>query len=379
MAVRAGVVDRQKVARFEAGEGTVDRELVVVFAERAGHVVELVARRVFLAEHRDVMVGAVERGAHEVGHAGVEPRVFLVGVLHVQDARDEPSARTGDRAPAFHAEPRRRDAVLHEDVVHLAPDAGRDGGEIHLVLLRAVGDAHAAAQIDELERDAERLGELRQEREDEARGLDEVFGLALVGGDHRVDAEALHAELLHRVVALEHLLRREAVFGLLGAADDRVALLGAAGVEARAHEFRQPPERLADERDVRKVVEVEDRAHARGLAELFGGRVVAREHHRFAAQAGALGEHQLRERRAVRARAGAVLQKREDRRIRRRLHRKVVAEAGAPRERVVEGLGARENRGAVVNVERRRRRFFQLEHPPEREGELLRCHDGRAF
>ena len=259
--------------------------------------------------------------------------------------------------------------------LHLAPDSGRDGGEVDLVLLRAVRDADAAAEVDELELDAERARELGDEREDDAGGLDEVVGLALVGGDHHVDAEALHAELLHRVVSLEHLLGREAVLGLLGAADDRVALLGAAGVEARAHELREAAERPVDELDVREVVEVEDRAHARGLAELLGGGVVGGEHHVLPAQAGALGEHELGERRAVRAGAGAP-QQLEDGGVGRGLHREVVAEAGAPREGLVERLRAAEDAGRVVDVERRGRALFHLLHERQGEREGLRCHGG---
>ena len=104
VAVGARVVEDEEVAALDFGQGPRDGELVVVLAERARHVVDVVAGAVLLAEDGDVVVGAVERRPHEVGHAGVHAHVVAVGVLEVQDARDEAPVRPCNDAAALEAE-----------------------------------------------------------------------------------------------------------------------------------------------------------------------------------------------------------------------------------------------------------------------------------
>ena len=65
------------------GSIAVNGKLVVVLAQAAGHVVGVVAQRVLLAEHGDMVVCAVHRRAHEVGRAGVQTGILLIGVLLV--------------------------------------------------------------------------------------------------------------------------------------------------------------------------------------------------------------------------------------------------------------------------------------------------------
>ena len=82
----SGIVEGEDVAGDEFREDASDGELVVVLAEGAGDIIDVVAGAVFLAEDGDVVVCAVEGGAHEVGHAGVHSCVVAVGVLDVEDA-----------------------------------------------------------------------------------------------------------------------------------------------------------------------------------------------------------------------------------------------------------------------------------------------------
>ena len=104
MAVGAGVVEDEQVAGDDLGEGALDGELVVVLAERAGDVVDVVGGEALLAQDGDVVVGAVEGRAHEVGHAGVEADVVAVGVLEVADGGDEVARGAGDATAALEAE-----------------------------------------------------------------------------------------------------------------------------------------------------------------------------------------------------------------------------------------------------------------------------------
>ena len=272
-AVRAGVMDDDEVADVDFRQHTVDGEFVVVLAERARDVVFVVAGRRFLAGDRDVVVGAVHRGAHEIRHAGVEADVVFVGLFLVDGRRDEPAGGAGDGAAALGED---RDVAEtggdHELIVELV-DALADLHEVERLLLGAVGDAEAAAEVHELDVDAEALLELAREREHELRREEERLCAAFVRGDHRVQAEALDALFLRHLVGLEELVAREAILCLGRLADDVVALHEVAGIVAEAEALRQAGV-LLEVVEVADVVEVDDGAELDGFLELIGGRIV---------------------------------------------------------------------------------------------------------
>ena len=76
------------------GSIAVNGKLVVIFAQTAGHVVGMIAQRVFLAEHGDMVVCAVHRRTHEVRRAGVQTGILLIGMLLV-DGTGQPERRKG--------------------------------------------------------------------------------------------------------------------------------------------------------------------------------------------------------------------------------------------------------------------------------------------
>ena len=214
------------------------------------------------------------------------------------DGGDEVARGAGDAAAALEAEGHVGQAVAG-DALGVGPaDALADGLEVDGVLLGAVGDADAAAEVDEVEPDAEPVVELGGEVEEEDGGVDEVLRVELVAGDHGVQAEALDALGLEHGVGLEELVAGQAVLRLLGLADDGVAALEGAGVVAQADALGQAGDAL-EEGDVGDVVEVDVGAQGLGLHELLGGGVVGGEHDGVAGQADALGEEQLGQRGAV--------------------------------------------------------------------------------
>ena len=154
---------------------------------------------------------------------------------------------------------------LHLLLVGFADPRG-ELGPVDGLLLGLVGDAEAAAEVHELEADAELLRQVSDKLEEHARRLDVVVEVQLVGDDHGVQAEALHAQLLHGAVALEELLAREAVLGLLGLADDGVALLAAAPGCSGSRSARAAPRVSREELDVADVVQVDDGAERRAFA-----------------------------------------------------------------------------------------------------------------
>ena len=143
-----GVVNDQQVAQVDLREGAVDGELVVVLAQPSGHVVDVVAGRVLLTHDGDVVIRAVHGGAHKVGGAGVYPHILLVGMLEVRRLGHQ-AAVGGQHEPA----------QLGEDghVSHPGADqhlliclayAFTDDRNVVGGLVRAVGDSHAAGEVD---------------------------------------------------------------------------------------------------------------------------------------------------------------------------------------------------------------------------------------
>ena len=168
-----------------------------------------------------------------------------------------------------------------------------------------------------------------------------------------MESEALHSLLLHAAVGLEELGLREAVFRLLGLADDGVAALERTGVPTAAEAIREmAAQRALEEIEVGDVVEVDDRAERGRFLELGGRRVVRREHHVFPDVSDGLCENQLRHRRTVAAET-FLSEQRHEVRVGRGLDGEVLVEALVPGKGGFETARVRDDRRLVVDVERR--------------------------
>jgi len=295
----------------------------------------------------------------------------------VQHAADEVAVRAGDHAAAFHGEAHRRESGRHERALVGGLDRLADVREVHGGLLGPVRDADAAAEVEKLDAHAHALLHLDREVEKHLRRLDEILGVELVRRHHGVQAEALHALVAQHAVAFEKLLAREAVLGLLGLTDDRVAGLERAGIVAEAHELRQASAECGFEKlDVAEVVEVDQRAHLVRFLKLLCRSVVRGEDDVLAAEAGGLAQAQFGQRRAVAAHAHLAHQI-EDVRVGQRLDRKeVLKPAGHPGKRAVKRLGVGAHGGFVVQVERRADLGGDGLQLAQREGKAFVGHDG---
>jgi len=158
MAVRARVVNHNGVARGQSGQQAIDGEFVVVFAKRAGNIIQDVVGAPFLADDGDVMVGAVKCGPHQVGHAGIEAGEFFVRVLDVQDFRDKVAVRAGDEASAFRKNFQGGHAAGRDDLFILFPDAAGHNLQIDGFLFGPVGNSESSAQVCEFKADVQGVG-----------------------------------------------------------------------------------------------------------------------------------------------------------------------------------------------------------------------------
>ncbi len=368
----AGVVDDDAVADVDFRQFTVDGEFVVVFAERAGDVVDVVTEGVFLADDGDVVVSTIECGAHEVRHAGVESDVVFVCFFLVQRRRDEPAVGAGDVAAGFGfdgeaGEPRRLEDLLVERFDAAADTLYVDGG-----FLEAVGDAEAAAEVDEFERDAEAFLDFDGEVEHEFRREEEGFIPKLAGDDHGVQAEALDALSACDLVGVEDLVMCKAVFRFGRLADDVVAFDERAGIVAEGEAVGEAG-MLFEVVDVADVVEIDDGAEFACFLEFLGGRVVRGQHDLLAFDACCIGEEQLGDGAAVRARAFFV-QDLQKARVRRGFDGEVLGEVRRPRERALEAAEVFADGFFIIYVERRRIFLDDFLESLGREGECFFCH-----
>ena len=303
------------------------------------------------------MIGSVKRRTHQIGHARVKSGVEAVGVLDVPDARDEIAVRSGDAASALHIKLKRLQALGDDDLVVPFFDAFADALKAHRLLIGTIGNADAAADIDEFELDAGLFGDFGHQRKEELRRIDDVFGIELVRGDHRMQAKTLDARFLHLRVALEKLFAGEAVLRLLGLADDGVAALQRTWVVAAAHDavleiggsgsarrFKKPV-------PVGDIVEIDDRSEFPGLAEFLRRGVVGGEHDRLADVADLLRQDEFRHRRTVAAKI-KLLQKLHEIRVGRGLDGEIFAEPLVPGERLFKTPRVLADRLGVVDVER---------------------------
>lgn len=147
-----------------------------------------------------------------------------------------------------------------------------------------VGDAEAAAEIDELEVDLELLAGFSDDVHEETRYEREIFRVRDAGTRHHVCAETLDARLFRELVGFHDLVRMNSEFGVGTGVRDEFAdiALAVTGIDAERKDFRLAE--LEQARQEGDVVEVEDDPAFQSLPDVVVGQEVAAEHHVFAAE-----------------------------------------------------------------------------------------------
>ncbi len=333
----------------------------------------MVFGRALFSQHRDVVVRAVHARPHQIGHAGVDADVLFVSALVVYRLGDEVAIRSGDTAAVFHENLQRMQLGRHDDFPIRLLDPAADQAEVDRFLAGSVGDADAAAEVDEFDSHARVTAEFHRQFKQHFRRLDEELGIQLVRGHHGVQPEAAHPLRLQLPIAVHQLLAREAVLRFFRLADDGVPLAQRPRVVAQANHFRQS-HLLFQIRDVGDVIEVDDRTQLPGTAVLFRRRLVRGEHDVLAGGSDPLAEHQFRQAGAVPAQT-FLPQDLQQVRIRGGFDRKILLELG-PGEGLDQPAGAGADRGFVIDVKRRRVIANDLADGPLIKRKWLVGHDG---
>jgi len=109
--------------------------------------------------------------------------------------------------------------------------------------LRQVGNTQSAADVDEVESDAEGTADVCGKIEKHAGGLHHILIMQLVRGEHRVQSEPPGAPVPRPAVGLDNLVVADAVLGLDRVADDVVADPLRSRIVTEADEFRHDRDR----------------------------------------------------------------------------------------------------------------------------------------
>ena len=290
----AGVVDEEVVALLELRKRTIDGELVVVLTEGAGHVIGMVAWRVFLAEDGDVMVCAVHRRAHEVDRTGVHAGILLIGMLEVDDLRDQCAVWCQHEAAHLGEDADVAETVRYEDLIEYAMNALADRLDVVRFLVRLVWHADTAGEVDEVERDAGLCLDLDSELEELLRQGRVVIVRYRVRCEKGVHAEVLDAALLQDAVALDELCGGHAVLRILRVIHDGVCDAEvSARIVTKAHGLREAAQGILQLLDVREVVEIDDGTELVRDLILLERCVVRRKHDVMAVEAAGVGHLKL--------------------------------------------------------------------------------------
>mmetsp|Transcript_13677 Transcript_13677/g.38992 ORF Transcript_13677/g.38992 Transcript_13677/m.38992 type:complete len:323 (+) Transcript_13677:519-1487(+) len=286
--------------------------------------------------------------------------MVLVDSFPMNHASDQKACRACDVATTFSDDPDWCEPLRFDHLFVDPVDTCSNGGYINHLCAGLIGNPQTASKVDHLNTDVQLFVDGGNQAEEHPSRLHDLVDLEAVGDDHRVQAEAGHAQLLAPPVALEQLGPGQPELGLLRVADQHVARAGRPGVEAEADELGEA-ELPVHELDVREVVQVHDGARALGPLVLLEGCVVAREHDLLAPEAHLLGQDDLRDGGAVHA-AALVAQDLADEGVRGRLHGEVVPVPRAPGEGGVQAADRLPNGPLVVEVEGRGEAPGHLQH-----------------
>ena len=192
----AGVMDDQQITNVYLRQHPVDGEFVAVLTQGAGDVVLVVTGQVLLAHHSDVVIGPIDGRPHQIGGTGVHPNIILIGVLLVENLGDQVAVGSQHEPAQLGAEGHITHPRGDQDLLVGPPYPFADDRDVIGRLIRTVGDAHAAGQVDKGDMTAGFFLQLHSGAEENGGQGGVILVGNGVGGQESVDAELLGAQLL---------------------------------------------------------------------------------------------------------------------------------------------------------------------------------------
>ena len=292
--MRSRIMNHEHVAILDFGQRTVNREFVVVLAQAPHHVIHVVARRVFLACHGNVVVGAIQRWTHKIRCTRIDADIFLVNMLVVDGRGNQAAVWTHHEAAHFRENRYITHASRHENLLIHAANALTNRLNIVRLLAGLIRNAHTARQVDELNVRARLLLQPNSQLEQHGGELGVIVVRHRIAAQEGMDAEMLGALGLERAECLEQLFGRHAILGIARVVHNAVRNFEkATGVITAADGFWNAANRLFEEVDVRNIVEIDNGTQLRSRLVVGCGGFIRREHNVVARDAHSIAKLQL--------------------------------------------------------------------------------------
>ena len=291
----SSVVNEQVVPLVDLRKVAVNREFIIILAQRSRHVISVVMRQLLLAKHCDVMVCAVHGRPHQVCCTGVNADILLVDMLLIDGLRNQCPVRSHHEASHLREDLYIAHAVLCQnliiDPVHALPDLQ----DIIRLLVRAIWNTDAAGKINELDAAAGLIPKPDSKLKKRPRQCRIVVIGHSIGYQKCMKAEVFHTFLLQNPVRLKNLLFRHPILGVSRVVHDAVRKsVNSARVKAAAHRLRKSSQHLLHNRDMGNVIKIDDCAKLIGIAKLLRLCVIGGIHDLLSGDPGCLRQHQLR-------------------------------------------------------------------------------------
>ena len=142
-------MDVEVISHLDFRQFSADCKLVVVLAEGARDIVDMIVRRRLFAEYGNVVVGAVHGRTHQIDRTGIHADVIFVNVFLMNGLGDKRAVGSQHEAAHLRINRDLTESRGNQDFLvnplHLSADLRNIVG----ALFRAIGDAHASREVDE--------------------------------------------------------------------------------------------------------------------------------------------------------------------------------------------------------------------------------------
>jgi len=211
MAMGSRVMDDQEITHINGRQKAPDGKLVIVFTECPHHVHHVGTAALLFSVDADVVIGTVYARPHEGGHAGIHTDVPAVCIFFVYGPCDQHAMGACHISSGFNVKFRCIPVFLFERII-CGLYLFSHGLDIKRGLIRRVGDAKPAANVDKIKRDPQGGGDGFDKVQKHFGCFNHIRVIQLIGYQHGVKAETAGAHVPGLLVRFYDLVLVEAVF-----------------------------------------------------------------------------------------------------------------------------------------------------------------------
>ena len=315
-------MDHHQIALFHPRQPPIHRKLIVIFAQAARYIVQRIRRCIPFAADMDMMISAVHGRPHQIGCTGIHPQIPLMDILFVDGPCDQPTLRPGHKSAQLRLDlyPGLGGITEHPDI--FLPDPFTDPGDIRLLLIGMIGDAHAAGKIDEIQGHAAFLFQSGAQIKQNAGKRWIIAVPGGIAGQEGMQAEFLCPHFFQLIQAQGQLFPGPAIFGIPGGAHDgRAHQKFTAGIIPDTDHFRNAPI-FRQHINIADIIQIDDGIHCPGMGKFLRRHGIGAEHYIIPLHAQHFRQQQFTFDGAIQA-AALLLKNLQDAGIGQRLHRKI--------------------------------------------------------